>query len=80
MSFIHWRSKATERIEILDLICEVWNVTMQDVTALAEGRSETGELDAPTLRGNAQADAWNKAWRVMYDLDNHRKAESGVHI
>lgn len=80
MAYINWRSKATERIEILDLICEVWGVTMQDVTSIASGRAAQGDDDGPELASTASSNAWDKAWRVMHDRDNHRKAAPGVRI
>jgi hypothetical protein len=74
MAYTTWRGKALERIKVLDLICEVWGITMRDVTELASGRAAQGPADGPETPSSATSDAWNMAWRVMYDLDNHRKA------
>lgn len=75
-SYLHWRAKAEERLAILDLVTDVWQVQAQDVYALAEGRAATGEPDVAVRgRTSAEADAWNRAWRVFYDLGNARASQ-----
>jgi hypothetical protein len=65
MAFERWRTTADERLAVLDLICDVWGVTQSDVeqvVALRTADDATG--------GNER----NRAWRVMYALQNHRVA------
>lgn len=75
MSYRHWRTKADERLQILDLVTDVWQVRAQDVYSLAEGRAADGDPDQPSPRTSAESDAWNLAWRVFYDLEHHRTAQ-----
>lgn len=70
MSYLHWRRKADERLDVLDLVSEVWEVTSSDVRELLSGRADD--------KANHKAEAWNKGWRVFYDLDNARKARAAL--
>jgi hypothetical protein len=65
MAFEQWRTTADERLAVLDLICDVWGVTQSDVEQVVALRTSD---DAPG--GNER----NRAWRVMYSLQNHRVA------
>ena len=63
-----WRFKmmADERLRVLDVVTEVWEVesrTVQEVMAL-RARADLAD----------EANARNAGWRVFYDLDNRRKA------
>lgn len=68
MSARTWRYKAEERLEVLDLVADVWGITMGDATELMANRAERENYE--------RSNAWNKAWRVFYDLDNQRKKGS----
>lgn len=61
------RSKSAERLAVLELICDVWGISGSDVQELAPMRW----TDMPSH------DAWNRAWRVMYDL---KKSDPKVHL
>lgn len=76
MSYRHWRAKATERLDVLDLVSEVWAIDAETVRELAAGRAaQVQDADASDAWGLEPSNAWNKAWRVFYDLDNARKAK-----
>jgi hypothetical protein len=69
IGYLIWRRKAAERLEVLDLVCEIWEVNDRDVTGAFELRAQ----------GEDQRVEWsNLAFRVMYDLKQVRtqRAES----
>ena len=65
MGYVQFRRVAEERLTVLDLITDVWSISMRDVTALMEGRAER--------EGYETSNAYNLGWRVMYDIDCKRK-------
>ena len=62
-----WRNKASERLAVIDVMADVWNITGSDVRELMANRAESEGLE--------RSNAWNLAWRVFYDLDNQRKVK-----
>lgn len=66
MSYLHWRAKAYERMIVLDLVAETYEINPRDVEVVAELRSD--EFDT-SLR--------NRAWRVFYDLQHHQRQSGG---
>lgn len=61
-----WRGKANERLAVLDLVSDVWEIDGRTVQQLARNRG---------LGIAEEANADNMAWRVFYDLENDRKAK-----
>lgn len=61
LSLRHWRRTADERLQVLALVTEVWDVRGDDVRELMANRVE-GE-------GWERSDRWNLAWRVFCHLD-----------
>lgn len=59
ISYTTWRSKAGERLAILDLISEVWNIDAATVRDLAANRNPDGYKSS---------NEWNRAWRVSTTL------------
>jgi hypothetical protein len=55
-------------LAVLDLLTDVWGITMGDATELMANRAERENYE--------RSNAWNLAWRVFYDLDNQRKAKA----
>ena len=68
-ALLTYRGKAQERLDVIDLIADVWNVDSNTVQQLARNR-EILPSDA--------ANADNMAWRVFYDLKIQRDAKAGV--
>lgn len=66
--YITWRRKAQERLAVLDVVTDVWEVGGRDVQAVMGLRARDEGAD--------RAHAENAAWRVFYDLDNQRKAKA----
>jgi hypothetical protein len=60
-----WRGKADERLAMLNIVCEVWDISDRDVKGVVEMRAAD---DAERVQ---QSD---RAFRVFYDLQNYRKA------
>ena len=58
------RWKAKERMEVLRLICDVWDVKADDVRELMANRAEH--------EGYERSNGWNLAWRVFYDMEKGR--------
>lgn len=56
MSYRAWRSKAEERLTVLELVVDISGLTADDVKAVAR------------LRGDHNDE--NRAWRVFYDIAN----------
>lgn len=67
MGYRTWRGKARERLEVLDLVADVWEVDGKTVQQLARNRG---------LGLNEESQADTQAWRVFYDLENQRKAKA----
>lgn len=63
MSYIHWRSKAEERLWALGLTLDVAGVTDRDITGAAELRATTTD---------ERVAAGNRAFRVFYDLSKEQ--------
>ena len=61
-----WRNKATERLEMLALVCEVWGISDRDVKGVVEMRAAD---DAERV------DQSNRAFRVFYDLSSLSKED-----
>lgn len=61
-----WRVKADERLAILDLVCDVWNVNERDAKVMVELRAKDDD---------ERRAASNRAFRVFYDLEEKRAAE-----
>lgn len=62
----HWRTVAEERMRVLDVVTDVWEVnsgTVQELMAL-RARAELGD----------EARARTMGWRVFYDLERRRSA------
>lgn len=59
-----WRHKADERLALLDLVTEVWDVDERDVRLTTELRA---------LSEDERVQASNACFRVLYDLDKRRK-------
>ena len=60
-----WRATAEERMQVLELICDVWEVKASDVRELMANRAET--------EGYERSNAWNLAWRVFYSMEKRAK-------
>jgi hypothetical protein len=60
MAKITWRNKAIERMAVLSLICDVWEVTGEDVRSLMANRN---------IDPLGESKGWDLAWRVFYDLE-----------
>lgn len=56
-----WRRKADERLAVLDLIVEVWDIDSLTVQTLMANRVDKDSHNASNL-----------AWRVFYDLEKRR--------
>src|SRR5687767_2960074 len=69
MSYGHWRRKAEERLDVLDVVSEIWGIDAQTVRGAFANRYP---------QGIESSRAWDKAWRVFYDLENSRKAKGAV--
>jgi hypothetical protein len=67
MSVQHWRNRAEERLAVLELVAEVWEINAATVRDLASLRG-VNDLDS--------SKAWDLAWRVFYDLDKRKKASA----
>lgn len=61
-----WRGKADERLAMLDVVCEVWDVSDRDVKGVIEMRAAN---DAQRVQLS------DRAFRVFYDLQNSRKVD-----
>ena len=59
-----WRSKAEERMAVLELVCDVWDVRADDVRELMANRQ--------TSEGASRSRGWDLAWRVFYDMERNR--------
>lgn len=59
---------AAERLRVLDVVADVWEVNSRDVQTVMGLRARE--------EGAESANAENAAWRVFYDLDNLRKREA----
>lgn len=57
---------AEERLRVLDVVTDVWEVNSGTVQELMALRAKAELSD--------EANARNAGWRVFYDLDNRRKA------
>jgi len=64
MGYVIWRTRAEERLEVVGVMSEVSGMTGRDLQSVLELRTEGAA---------AGSNAWNRAWRVFYDLDNSRK-------
>lgn len=64
MSARHWRRVAGERLDVLDVVSDLWEIKSETVT----------EIMAMRYPERVSHNGWNLAWRVFYDLDKHRKA------
>jgi hypothetical protein len=60
-----WRSKADERLDMLAVVCDVWDISDRDVKGVVEMRAAD---DAERVK---QSD---RAFRVFYDLSNRTDA------
>lgn len=60
----HWRLVADERLTVLDVLTDVWDVSSGDVQELVAGRLP--EREAHNGR--------NLGWRVVYDVEKRRSA------
>ena len=56
-----WRTKADERMAVLELVCDIWEVEADDVRELMANRQAS--------EGYERSNAWNLAWRVFYDME-----------
>lgn len=68
IGYVQFKRTAEERLVVLDLITDVWRITMRDVTALMEGRAER--------EGYETSNAYNLGWRVMHSIDQRREKEA----
>lgn len=69
IGYLMWRTKAEERLDMLNLVCEVWTVSDSDVKQLVELRAGTD--DERVARSNL-------AFRVFYDLEKQAKQKREV--
>jgi len=61
---------ADERLRVLDVVAEVWEVNSQTVQELLALRARADLAD--------EANARNAGWRVFYDIENRRKATANA--
>ena len=59
LSAMTWRTRAQERLEVLALVCEVWDIKASDARELMANRFPDGY---------ESSNGWNRAWRVFQDL------------
>lgn len=59
-----WRTHAEERMQVLELVCDVWGVDAAAVRELFANR-QAGE-------GFERSNAWNLAWRVFYQMEQRQ--------
>lgn len=67
MALLTSRNKAEERLTVLALICDIWEVAGSDVRELMANRAMS--------EGYERSNAWNLAWRVFYDLEKSNPAD-----
>ena len=65
IGLVTWRTKAEERLAVIDLMAQVWGINASDVRELMANRA--------VRDGYESSNAWNLAGRVFYDLDNKRE-------
>lgn len=58
----HWRRVADERLHALDVLTDVWGVTIGDVQSIIANRYPDREAH----------NGRNLGWRVMHDVDKRR--------
>ena len=63
IAYVEWRRKAEERLAVLDTVTDVWAIDTETVRTVSANREPDG------YQGS---NAWDRAWRVFYDLENHR--------
>jgi hypothetical protein len=73
--YVHWRRAAEERLMVLDVVTDVWEVDPSTVKQVMETREGDGPGNPRTLHGS---NAWNVGFRVFYDLDGWRKRKVSV--
>lgn len=68
-----WKSKATERLWLLGEVVppEMADDLLRSFRGPSGPTTDTTEVATPEV-----AERWNKAWRVLYDLGNSRKAKA----
>lgn len=67
ISYLIWRERAEERLEVLALVVELANISDRLVTGVVELRAES-ETD--------RVAASNRTWRVFHDLKKRQEARS----
>lgn len=65
LSLMTTRAKADERLEVLDLVCDVWEIDDQAAKGVVENRATTDD---------ERVAASNRAFRVFHDLSKRRAA------
>ncbi|WIE65919.1 hypothetical protein DEI99_005115 [Curtobacterium sp. MCLR17_036] len=63
MGYILWHRHAVERMQVLDTVCEIAEVT---------GHTVRGVLELRAVDENERVETTNRAFRVFYDLDRFR--------
>lgn len=66
IAYIQWRSKAAERLEVLDVVTDLAGISHRLIVGVIENRAEGA--DERTRESN-------RAFRVFYDLDKKRSAD-----
>lgn len=60
-----WRSKADERLAVLEVVTDIAGISNRLITGVIENRAETSE------QRTAES---NRSWRVFRDLEKMREA------
>ncbi len=64
MAANHWRTAAEERLTVLELIADVWEINAATVRELASPRG---------VNNLESSQAWDLAWRVFYSLEGRKE-------
>lgn len=64
IAYLQWRTKAGERLAILDVVSEVSGMTARTIEGVIENRTER--------LSDIRTSQSNRAWRVFRDLDKLR--------
>lgn len=65
IAFLQWRTKADERLAILDVVTDLAGISNRLITGVIENRAESTEQRVAES---------NRSWRVFRDLDKLRAA------
>lgn len=64
----HWRLVADERIQVLEVVADVWEVNSITVQELMALRAKADLADESSAR--------NRGWRVFYDIERRKAAKA----